>query len=123
MAVSSSDVSGSAGNSPGDAFLPVQDTHVFRLLQTRVQALEASLELTRQVALASCPREALESLESRLNMLELRLNASHDVSAGAIVSHQVQALRICLFIVAAWLPQVSWKCTRWDRCCIRCPWM
>ena len=84
MAVSSSDVSGSAGNSPGGAFLPVQDTHVFRLLQNRVQALEASLEVTRQVALASCPREALESLENRLNMLELRLNASHDVSAGAI---------------------------------------
>ena len=82
MAVSSSDVPVSAAPELS-AFLPIQDTHAFRLLQARVEVLESSLELTRKVALASCSRDAHESQESRLTMLELRLSATHEASAGA----------------------------------------
>ena len=105
MAVSSSDVPQPAGSIPGadlysegavpsashepPAFMPIQDTQVFRLLQARVQVLESSLDLTRKVALAACPKEALESIENRLSLLERRVTTTQDASAGSTgVSHE-----------------------------------
>ena len=82
MAVSSSDVPVSAASELPD-FLPIQDTHVFRLLLARVEVLESSLASTREVALASCPNDAYESLVSRLDLLEHRLNTTHEAQAGA----------------------------------------
>ena len=99
MAAPSSDVPVPAGSSSGDelfesgavpstsaevsTFLPIQDTHVFRIMQARVQVLETSLDSIRKVALAACPQVAFESLERRLGMLELRMNPTTDASAGA----------------------------------------